>query len=104
MADNIESRGADPLDPGDPHETAAARETLVTPTDAPPTPQAAAAKVKKKRMWRRRLWLAVIAVLIIGIVVRIAVQVAFPIVLKKVAAGYGLDADFERLRMSMLSG
>lgn len=61
-------------------------------------------KPKKKRSWKRRIGITLVALLIAGILFRIALQVAFPIVLKKIAAGYGLDADYDRLQISLTGG
>ncbi|QOV91472.1 DUF748 domain-containing protein [Humisphaera borealis] len=97
-----ESR-VDPLDPGEQPEVKPGADSA---SDAPapepvPTPQK---PKKKRRTWKRRLWLAFLFLLIVGLVIRIAVQVAFPIVLNKVAAGFGLNAEYSQLRLSMLSG
>lgn len=90
----------DPLDPGEESDIKTPSETDASTSASPKQ----AKKARKKRTWRRRLWLLFIGIVVIGIVIRIAVQVAFPIVLSRVAGSYGLAADYRQFRMSMLSG
>jgi hypothetical protein len=88
--------------------TASDTAATLSNTTAAAGPTAAAAapgkEPRKKRNWRRRL--AVAAVLLVGLAVlfRVAMSVAFPIVLKKVAAGYGLDASYDRFTLSLTGG
>lgn len=59
---------------------------------------------KKKRRWRRRIVVGLVVLLGLAVLFRVALSVAFPVVLKKVAAGYGLDADYERFTLSLTGG
>ncbi|MHC4470954.1 MAG: hypothetical protein ACYS99_08310, partial [Planctomycetota bacterium] len=56
-----------------------------------------AGKGKKRRWFRRLLILATIAVLL-----RVAISLALPVVLDKVAKGYGLRCEYERIDLSLL--
>jgi hypothetical protein len=57
-----------------------------------------------KRRWPRRIRRLVIAVLLLAVISRIVVAVAFPIVLRRVAGFYGLNCSYDRMELSMLSG
>ncbi len=63
-----------------------------------------AKKKKKKRSWKRRFTILLVAVFAFVILFRVGLSVAFPIVLKKVAASYGLVADYDRFQLSLTGG
>jgi hypothetical protein len=81
-------------------------------SDQPPTtsgsepadPQPSEKKKKPKRTWAQRFKRLALFVIVIALLVRLAVAVAFPIVLRRVAAFYNLDCSYDRLELSMLSG
>src|SRR5687768_17865748 len=76
--------------------SAAASDPNPGASTAPPT--------KKKRRWRRLLLWTLIVLIVLAVAARITVAVAFPSVLRKVAAAYGLDARYERMELYMLGG
>src|SRR5208283_4512379 len=61
-------------------------------------------KTKKPHRWRRRLTGVAIILIAFAVVVRIVIWVALPTVLRKTAAFYDLDLNYERLSFSSLDG
>jgi hypothetical protein len=59
---------------------------------------------KKPRRWLARIRGLVVLVLLLAVLSRIVVAIAFPIVLHRVAGDYNLDCSYDRLELSMLSG
>ncbi len=75
------------------------------PTTQPTAPLPAGAKrPKKKGRWRRRIGIAVVVLLVLALGLRVAVNLAFPTVLAKVAGYYDLDCSYERLQLNVLGG
>jgi hypothetical protein len=61
-------------------------------------------KPKRKRSWRRRLMVAGVAVLLLALIGRVIIAVAFPTVLHRVAGLYDLVARYSRMELSLLDG
>src|SRR5262245_56216588 len=72
--------------------------TATTPDSKPP------AKPRKKRNWRRIFIVGLLCIVAVAVIGRIILAVAFPTVLRKVAAAYGLDASYSRMEMYLLAG
>ncbi len=61
-------------------------------------------KPKKPGRWRRRFIGAAVVLIAFAVVVRIVIWAALPTVLRKTAAFYDLDLNYERLSFSSLDG
>lgn len=68
------------------------------------TPEIPAPPQKQPRRWRRRLTTALICLLVLVVVARVLVNLLLPTVLRKVAAAYDLDCEYERSELNLLSG
>jgi hypothetical protein len=77
--------------------------TPPTPTPSPDSPESPK-KRKKRRTWKQRLKLTVLALLIAGLLARIALNYLLPTVVRKVANAYDLDCTYDRMSLSMLGG
>lgn len=81
-----------------------------TPTppiaDTPATPEKPAKPTKKQRTrrerWRRRFFVTVSALLLLGLAFRLLLHVLFPIALDRVARSFGLTATYDKLDLSVL--
>lgn len=73
-------------------------------TDSANKPDDAPKPVKKNRRWLRRLKWITIVLLAGAVLMRLAIAIAFPLVLSRVAAIYDLDADYERKELTLLGG
>ena len=62
------------------------------------------AKPRKKRSWRRIFVVGLLCIVAIAVIARVILAVAFPTVLRKVAAAYGLDASYSRMELYLLAG
>ena len=71
-------------------------------TDKPAPPPEPAPR--KRRRWRRILLILCLVVVALAVIARVTIAVAFPSVLRKVAAAYDLDAGYERMELYMLGG
>src|SRR5688572_1425780 len=80
----------------DPNPGASTAASSPIPATAPPT--------KKKRRWRRLLLWTLIVLVVLAVAARITIALAFPSVLRQVAAAYGLDASYERMELYVLGG
>jgi hypothetical protein len=69
---------------------------------APPAPRGE--KVSRPKRWRRRVLIAIGLIALFAMAARGALNLLLPSVLRKVAAGYGLTCDYERVEVSLLSG
>jgi hypothetical protein len=56
------------------------------------------------RRWRKRLTIVTVAILALALISRLVIFVALPPVLRKVAAHYGLNANYERMELYLLNG
>jgi len=61
-------------------------------------------KAKKPRRWRGRFTILLLVLIAIGIALRVILAVALPSVLRKVAARYDLNCDYERSELYLISG
>src|SRR4051812_21222476 len=59
---------------------------------------------RKPRRWRRRLGVLLIVCLFIVVALRVVLVLALPSVLRKVAARYNLNCEYERTEMYLISG
>jgi hypothetical protein len=77
-----------------------------SPPPSPPPESAATppASAKKSRRWLSRIRTLVVFLLLLAVLARIIVAIAFPIVLNRVAGFYNLSCSYDRLELSMLSG
>ncbi len=78
-------------------------------SETPPPPTAPAVTpsgipAPKRRKWRRRLIIGGVVVLGVVVVGRLSVSILLPPVLRKVAAQYGLNAEYDRLELYALDG
>jgi hypothetical protein len=73
-----------------------------TSDPAPPAPRKE--KVSRPKRWRRRILIAIGVVALFAMAARGALNLLLPSVLRKVAAGYDLTCDYERVEVSLLSG
>src|SRR5690554_3801693 len=77
----------------------------VNSTPAPETASPeSAARPRKPRRWRRRIVIALVALLAIGLILRIILYFALPVVINKVAAAFDLNVTFERHELTLLGG
>jgi hypothetical protein len=67
----------------------------VSESAAPPAPA-------RKGRWRRRIFIALLAVVAFAVLVRLVIIVAFPPVFRSVAARYGLKPEYERMELYFL--
>src|SRR5688500_17446624 len=82
------------------------------PAPEPPSPGtssgAAAAtpvpKKRKNRSWRRILTIGLLTIVALAVLGRVVIAVAFPLVLRKVAAAYDMDASYSRMELYLLGG
>ncbi|MGC4030566.1 MAG: DUF748 domain-containing protein [Tepidisphaeraceae bacterium] len=78
-----------------------------TPPTENPTPPADAKPLKpkkKRRTWRQRIRLTILALLILAFCFRIALNFLLPTVINRIAAMYDLEVGYDRLSLSMLGG
>jgi len=59
---------------------------------------------RRRRNWRRRFAWILGTLLVLSIIFRLMLPLLFPVVLKKVAASFNLDAKYERSEFNLLSG
>src|ERR1700754_2389668 len=69
------------------------------PSDEKPLP----AK-KKRRSWPQRIKLTILVLLILACVMRIAVNILLPTVVRKVANAFDLYCEYGRMDMSVIGG
>lgn len=71
-------------------------------TDKPSTPSSAAPS--KRAKWRRRIIFLIALAFVLSLAFRLLVTLLFPVVLNKVAAGYGFSAKYDRMDLYFLGG
>src|SRR5690606_2136212 len=78
-------------------------DTTPPPADSP-SPEKPARKPKKRRTWKQRLKITAIVVIVAAIVIRLALNLLLPTVVRKVANAYDLDCTYDRMSLGLLSG
>ncbi|MGN6724585.1 MAG: DUF748 domain-containing protein, partial [Tepidisphaeraceae bacterium] len=83
-----------------------ADETPTPPANAEPSPQPTPSerRAATARKWRRRLVRVIVVVVLLVMAGRALVHVIFPPVLSRVAALYGLNAQYDKLDLYMFGG
>ena len=73
---------------------------MTQPDPKPPTKQ----KIKKPGRWRRRTIWTLGILIVLGIVLRMTLLLALPMVLRKVAGNFGMTCNYDRLELNLFSG
>lgn len=68
------------------------------------SPAASAEKPSRMKRWGKRFKAVVVVILLVLVAFRIALQLLFPYVIRRTAAGYGLAAKYERHEIDLFGG
>ena len=83
-------------------EVPASTPTQSTDTNDKPTKKERAPK--KPGRWKRRLIVLALVLVAIAIIGRVIIVIALPPVMRNVAGRYGLDVEYDRMHLYLLSG
>jgi hypothetical protein len=85
-----------------PSESNASESSTTPSAEAKSAETKATPKATRREKWRRRFFVLVTTLVVIGLAFRLLLHVLFPAVLDRVAKTYGLHAEYDKLDLSVL--
>src|SRR5690348_11731093 len=70
----------------------------------PPTTPEKKSEPRRPRRWRRRFMVVLLTIIAIGVLLRVILVIALPGVMRKVAARYDLNCEYEHTELYLISG